>query len=213
MIINLQDATIENSPFGLNQYFPMPNAFSKGPSKTITALLSNKYFNLEFGIDSGAGGLPVIDFSKFVKPLETPDLKLQLCNFHDMTMNKVGFFTPVKYGKDGEAVKAHGLKGRDVEFFDSYFSLGGKVAIINKAVSKKEGTGFFIKTKEPWYMIALKVISYATLIVPAFMLIGKAIARSMIQYKAHNLFVPSNESAPEQTYNKVNDLAKDLIRI
>ncbi|MEM1282859.1 MAG: hypothetical protein AAGG81_04825, partial [Chlamydiota bacterium] len=100
------------------------------------------------------------------------------------SLKKIGFFTPVKYFFNNKTIiETHGLKGKVVEFFDNYFFLGGKRAEIFILDSKRKGTGVLEKAKEYWYMIALKVVSYATLIIPAIMLVGKAIARSFITYQ------------------------------
>lgn len=187
-----------------------------GPSKTITNLLSDDKFLSDFdlhNIANGAGGpppKPLIDISQYIEPLETVDVKNLLSRFCKPITQKVGFFTPVQYPKSGAALKAHGLKGRAVQFFDSYFHLGGKVAYVATADSSNKGSGCFLKEKAPWYMVALKVISYATLVIPAIMLIGKAIARSMIQYEAHSPFLNIAKSPNTEMQEKVNDTALEL---
>ena len=157
-------------------------------------------------LTSDVGGIslppPVLrDLEKY-----NTDLKFGcMGNFLDKLRPKVSFFTPVVYEK--EALRKHGLKGKAVQFFDNYFFLGGKKAFISEAVSSKEGHGMILpKQKESWGWIALKVISYATLIMPAIMLIGKAIARSLVQYKVLDLFKPVNEKDVKQNQEEEKKL-------
>lgn len=136
-----------------------------------------------------------LDLDRLFEVPRTDYLKL----FADLWYEKVKFFHPIKYAPIGEAAKAHGFKAKAVEFFDSYFHLGGNVVYISQALSNKKGRGFLYQSlvKPSWYMIALKVISYATLVLPAIMLVGKAIARSLITYEAF-LFTKNSSSMTEQ---------------
>ena len=95
-----------------------------------------------------------------------------------MLMKNVNFFTAVEYGKNDKSVSDDLL-----EKVDDYFFLCGKKAYV---IDKNEKT---VESKANFsdLLNIVKVISYFTVIIPAIMLVAKAILRSQHQFKVINV--------------------------
>lgn len=96
----------------------------------------------------------------------------------------IDFFTPVEFS--GERVSC---SQKALEYVDHYFYLGGNIA---KAQSDSSyhchcNSQYveITRGKTEWWMTALKVISYATIVLPGLLLILKAVLRS--QYHFHKV--------------------------
>ena len=81
------------------------------------------------------------------------------------TSNEFGFWTPVKSTSQDY---------KSLERIDSYFHLKGRVAVVVPGVMEKGGTGVKLQegNTELWLTV-LKVVSYATVIIPTLMLLAK----------------------------------------
>lgn len=90
-------------------------------------------------------------------------------------MLKVNFFTPVTFGSHSKTYSEALL-----EQCDNYFYLGGRKAhvIPNSRVNGQKGT-LLRNDTTPFFTTMVKVISYATIILPLIVLIAKALLRSM----------------------------------
>lgn len=94
-------------------------------------------------------------------------------------MASISFFTPVEYNQFTSCGQLL------TEAVDGYFYLGGRKAVTlpghlrngSQEVALQQGT-------TTWWKTALKVLSYATVVVPLIMLIAKAVLRS--HYRFHN---------------------------
>jgi hypothetical protein len=169
------------------------------PSNTVT------YYNTLRQADfSHSGSLtpPKIDF-------KLPEIHLELAGtaslLDSVKESKVGFFTAVSYPK---TQKGHGFKAKAVGMFDDYFFLGGSKANVIATPTGKEAFCEKVKTTQPWYLVALKVISYMTLVIPAVMLVGKLIARSRVDYKTQEIVFNEDKSGKNKAEKK--EIEKDV---
>ncbi len=94
------------------------------------------------------------------------------------TSNEFGFWTPVKYGD-----QATSFGQKSLECIDSYFHLKGRVAVVVPGVMEKGSTGVKLQegNTELWLTV-LKVVSYATVIIPTIMLLAKWILRTIYPF-------------------------------
>ena len=116
-------------------------------------------------------------------------------------MQKVGFFTAVSFG-DRQKSCTQSL----LETVDSYFFLGGKKAYVIAGHAQQASQGTILRNDFSTPLVtAIKVVSYATLILPAIMLIAKIVLRSthtfhLIQNPRRNLqphpLDPNSRSRP-----------------
>lgn len=95
-------------------------------------------------------------------------------------MNAIGFFTPVVYQTMTKTFSEHCL-----ERVDEYFYLGNQPRFILLDLNAENSTYWAMQKGQDsppsWPQIALKVISYCTLILPLLALGAKAILRSSLQ--------------------------------
>ena len=108
-------------------------------------------------------------------------------------MNKVNFFTPVSYQMQSKSTCQSLL-----ETVDNYFYLGGKKALVVHA-NEHELRAAVVDSKQSFLTTLLKVVSYCTVILPAILLLAKAILRWT--QPAYEIDVPF--SAQMQT--RIND--------
>ncbi len=118
-----------------------------------------------------------------------------------MIMTNIKFFTPIKYG-DHATSNIQKL----IEHTDFYFYLGGRVAEIIPGNVKKDSQAVVLRNgKSSCWKIALKVMSYFTLILPALMLLAKAILR--FRYHFHKYPYERKPKAPSP---KVPEILKHI---
>jgi Family of unknown function (DUF648) len=93
---------------------------------------------------------------------------------HRIENAEFNFWTPVKY-REHVITQTHKV----MECIDNYFYLNGKVAVVVASPANNRCIDIQLQEDQPslWLTI-LKVISYATLIIPAIMLIAKYVLRS-----------------------------------
>lgn len=110
------------------------------------------------------------------------------------TMDKLNFFTSVKYNNPDKSFSDYLL-----EKVDNYFYLGGRKAIW---LGRKDGVEevFLAKVNSSKLMSVAKIVSYFTVVIPLIMLLVKACLRS-----THNFKVIDK---PENNYSKLMDLLK-----
>lgn len=107
----------------------------------------------------------------------------------------LGTWTPAYY--EGKSLS---LRQIAINYCESYFYLGGrKSQIIRTNVRTLEVTTPEL-TKQSWFMTALKVASYSTIILPSIFLLGKAIFRWQHTLKYEVKQVQTN--IPDQSANK-----------
>lgn len=100
---------------------------------------------------------------------------------------KIPFWTPVRY--DNQPVSIGRKLG---EYADAYLYLGGKIATVIPGTASKNGLGVqFQEEKLPCWQTALKVISYATLIIPVLAFIVKAICRNLYPFYESARILPN----------------------
>ena len=88
-------------------------------------------------------------------------------------MTQIGFWTPVRYG-----VQSTSLGQKIRECADSYFHLGGRVAVVMPGVVQNNSVGVRLQPEAvSCWRTALKVVSCITLILPALMFMTKVISR------------------------------------
>ncbi|MEN9654205.1 MAG: hypothetical protein RL235_317 [Chlamydiota bacterium] len=80
---------------------------------------------------------------------------------------RIPFFTPIKAHQPLQ------------KFVEGYFYLNGKVAV---PISKEKSEVWLYPNKQKWYITALKVASYFTVVLPLIMLIAKIILRTTHNY-------------------------------
>lgn len=103
-------------------------------------------------------------------------------------MSGISFFTPIE-SRHQVISCGHCL----TEIVDKYFYLGGKVAVIIPDHIRLGSQEVELQEKKvPWWEIALKVLSYVTLILPLLMLIAKAILRSYYAFHTCQWILPEN---------------------
>src|SRR5689334_5739705 len=88
--------------------------------------------------------------------------------------HEFSFWTPVKY-KEHAITQTHKV----MEGIDGYFNLGGRVAVVVSPPQNNRNIDIQIQEDHsPLCLTILKIISYATIIIPAIMLVAKYILRS-----------------------------------
>lgn len=93
-------------------------------------------------------------------------------------MAGISFFTPVTFEDSQES---YGKKM--CEIADDYFNFNGRVAVAVPGSFRNGSQEVVMRERETvWWQTALKVLSYATLVIPAIMLVAKAILRSMYRF-------------------------------
>jgi hypothetical protein len=98
-------------------------------------------------------------------------------------MANLGFFTPIQFANQHKT-----FSQRLVETVDSYFYLGGRKAYVIPGHAQGRSEGIIFEDDTALFVTTtLKVISYLTLVIPAVMLIAKALLRS--SYNFHLLDV------------------------
>lgn len=128
-------------------------------------------------------------------------------------MAKVGFFTAVSFGPLPKTC-AQSL----LETADSYFYLGGKKAcvIAGRVQNGKEGV-VLAESDSSYFLSALKVMSYFTIIIPVLALIVKAVLRYQNQFyviDSRLINLPENASQEQGVISERNlDLARREVRI
>lgn len=104
--------------------------------------------------------------------------------------NEIGFWTPIKY--EGPSAS---WPQKIREYADSYFYLGGRVAVVIPGVTENGSTGVKVQEEPcPLWKTALKVASYFTLFLPVIMLQIKLISR------AFYLFHECQRTLPDGTH-------------
>lgn len=89
----------------------------------------------------------------------------------------INFLTPLAYRNDKN------FKARSIERVDNYFHLGGKKAyVIGQSKDGREKV-VFNKSRASILGSAVKVLSYATVVIPLIMLTTKAILRAQLHFK------------------------------
>lgn len=98
-------------------------------------------------------------------------------------MERVSFFTPVSFGDHAKSVSQSLL-----EWVDDYFYFGGRKACVISGHTKEgcEGTVLY-QPAVPFQVTALKVATYATVIIPILMLIAKIVLRSLHSFYLINV--------------------------
>lgn len=88
-------------------------------------------------------------------------------------MSGISFYTPVEFG-------AEATFGQKVlELVDGYLNFGSRVAVVIPGSIRNGSYEVAIQWKETsWLKTALKVLSYATIVIPFIMLVAKAALRS-----------------------------------
>lgn len=115
-------------------------------------------------------------------------------------MSEIRFFTPVSFGNHSKSW-SHSI----LEVSDSYFFLGNRKASVISMQTENKSIGVkIIKESPPFLTTALKVISYFTLVLPALMLIVKAIMRSIHSFHIYK------EKQQEIKKETKEDLAKGI---
>ena len=90
-------------------------------------------------------------------------------------MTNINFLTPVSFGNRAEALSQSFL-----EFADDYFFFGGDKAVVQFEYVDGESQGVdLVYVDFSWVSIALKVISYCTIIIPVVLWTAKCILRSI----------------------------------
>jgi hypothetical protein len=88
---------------------------------------------------------------------------------------KIGFFTAVNFGGHPKSCTQSLL-----EIVDGYFYLGGKKAYVISGYTQQASEETTLRDDSSTHLVtAIKIISYATLILPAIMLIAKIVLRSI----------------------------------
>lgn len=93
-------------------------------------------------------------------------------------MSEVSFFTPLCF-EDRTQCTAQPF----MESVDDYFYLGGKKALVISGQQQGAEGALLYQQSSHWLMTALKVVSYATIIIPVIMLIIKAVMRSLQHFQ------------------------------
>ena len=120
-------------------------------------------------------------------------------------MEKVSFFTAINFGDQPKSPTQSLL-----QTVDSYFYLGGRKACVIPGHSQQGSEGTILKDNSPAFFItAIKVISYATVILPAIMLLAKVVLRSMYTFHVIQPSHPNSQSNPIHAVNQ-SDAEKKL---
>src|SRR5690349_20317056 len=108
--------------------------------------------------------------------------------------NELKFWTPVKYD-DLAQTTTH----KAIEKVDEYFNLGGRVAsVVALPAPGSTKTSVRLQDKQTdFFFIVLKVISYATIIIPTLMFLAKVILRLSHSFT----IVPCFTIVPSQPLN------------
>lgn len=97
-------------------------------------------------------------------------------------MGKIGFFQAVTFGTQSKSCVQTLLEG-----VDSYFYLGGKKTLVIAGSIQQGSQGVILTQNSPTFFItALKVVSYLTVVIPLILLIAKAILRSIHTFHVVN---------------------------
>lgn len=108
----------------------------------------------------------------------------------------IGFFTPVVYQKEDKTLSERALEAVD-EFF--YFGDRFRVQIFEpnathlRCWAMRQPVG----SRRSWSHIAMKVVSYCTLVLPLIALLGKVILRGYLQVSSIQVHAPIQEISPE----------------
>jgi len=119
-------------------------------------------------------------------------------------MREIDFFTAVTY-QDPKT-----FNESCIEAFDDYFWLSGrKVEVISKDTSNHHKKVHWVEKEPTLFLTALKIVSYFTLVIPFFMLIGKALLR--FQEEFHLVVAKKITTNTSENGDKVNQVGTDIL--
>lgn len=128
-------------------------------------------------------------------------------------MDKLGFFTPVRFDGQEKGIKHHLFEG-----VEGYFSLGGVKAyvVLNKIVdgSQEVELKYASESKtEKMILGAIKVVSYMTCIIPLMMLVTKAIFRATHKFHVISAAEVLQEgiNISDATVSKIRSCMKNIL--
>jgi hypothetical protein len=116
------------------------------------------------------------------------------------------FWTPIHYG-----TKAATWQHRLIQGIDNYFNLKNDVAEVVPGMLRNQSTGVkWLEKSQPLWLTILKIISYATLIIPAILLCVKWVLRARYPFHFCSRTLPSGT---EETGTFVNGVLEQGIRV
>jgi Family of unknown function (DUF648) len=125
-------------------------------------------------------------------------------------MQNVDFSTAISFGDAPKSFSQSCL-----ETVDSYFSLGGKKAVVISGNTEKSSEGTILADERSSFLVtALKLVSYLTIALPVVMLIAKALLRSMHSFYIIDAKKKIEEGIdiPQATMDKLQALMPTILK-
>lgn len=122
-------------------------------------------------------------------------------------MAGISFSTAVSYGDQYVPCTEKLL-----ECFDDYFFISGEKAVVDYTKRSSSQEVQFKQVKSSCFLVAIKIISYITIVVPFCMLIGKLILRSLRRFFLFTVIKLPHDISKDELIQKINDLKNLVIR-